>query len=353
MKMIILSMFISSVSLGTVLVTMSSNWFFAWMGLEFNTLAIIPILMNSHTRRAEEAAAKYFIMQAAATMIFLFATGLQASFEGDWGIQALESSESSMFISVALFLKLGVAPFHFWLPEVMQGLPMMTGLLMVSWQKLAPFALLLQASYSNHPHLLVIFGAMSVIMGCYGGLKNTQLRKILAYSSTAHLGWMLVTLVFSKEVCLIVLTIYITSTLAIFLSFDDTSTNNFSGLTQLWSKNPIWTTIALLVMLSMAGLPPFFGFAPKWFVIEEMAKQDKYLIIFILLTGAIPGLFFYVRLCYFAILSLFPGMSKLKLHWRYNAKKVKSFTITAATAALILLPILPLTITTAQFFFTH
>lgn len=84
-------------------------------------------------------------------------------------------------------MKVGLAPTHFWLPEVLQGLDLTTGLILSTWQKVAPFALLLQIPHHN-PTLLVILGLLSTLIGGWGGLNQTQLRKILAYSSIAHLG---------------------------------------------------------------------------------------------------------------------------------------------------------------------
>jgi len=89
---------------------------------------------------------------------------------------------------LALALKVGLAPAHFWLPEVLQGLDLTTGLILSTWQKLAPFALIVQVAPSVNSYLMITLGLASTFIGGWGGLNQTQLRKILAYSSIAHLG---------------------------------------------------------------------------------------------------------------------------------------------------------------------
>lgn len=90
-------------------------------------------------------------------------------------------------VYIALGLKIGLAPLHIWLPEVLQGLDLTTGLIISTWQKLAPFAILAQLSAHASP-ILIAIGLLSTLVGGWGGLNQTQLRKILAYSSIAHLG---------------------------------------------------------------------------------------------------------------------------------------------------------------------
>nr|YP_010503071.1 NADH dehydrogenase subunit 2 [Hyphessobrycon socolofi]UXD78954.1 NADH dehydrogenase subunit 2 [Hyphessobrycon socolofi] len=341
MTTIIKALLLSSVVLGTVIATVSSNWLMAWIGLEMNTLAIIPLMANNHPRTTE-AMTKYFLVQATSTALLLLATCLNAYLEGMWFITYMKNDYATTIAMMALAMKLGLAPFHFWLPEVMQGLNLATGLILATWQKLAPLALLLQVSYTLHPTLLMLGAVLSVALGSWGGLNQSQLRKVLAYSSTAHLGWIVITLQTAHEVAMIVTVIYIISTLGIFLALSATSTTKIGTLTQMWPKNTILLTISLFLLMSLGGLPPLTGFLPKWCVVEELVMQEKPMTATMLVLGSLPGLFFYVRLGYFAILTIFPTTTKLKLHWRHKTNKTKIILATTSTMSVIFLPLLPL-----------
>ena len=122
-------------------------------------------------------------------------------------------------IIIAISLKMGLAPLHVWLPEVLQGLDLVTGLVLSTWQKLAPFAILYQVAPLNPP-LLVSIGLLSTMVGGWGGLNQTQLRKVLAYSSIAHLGWIILVLQFSPPLTILALVTYLLITPPMFLALN-------------------------------------------------------------------------------------------------------------------------------------
>nr|YP_009240325.1 NADH dehydrogenase subunit 2 [Mylochromis lateristriga]AMO26804.1 NADH dehydrogenase subunit 2 [Mylochromis lateristriga] len=214
----ILAILLFGLGLGTTITFASSHWLLAWMGLEMNTLAIIPLMAQHHHPRAVEATTKYFLTQATAAATLLFASVTNAWLTGQWEIQQITHPLPSTMITLALALKIGLAPLHAWLPEVLQGLDLTTGLILSTWQKLAPFALILQLQPSSST-LLIILGLTSTLIGGWGGLNQTQLRKILAYSSIAHLGWMILVLQFSPSITLLTLLTYFIMTFSTFLVF--------------------------------------------------------------------------------------------------------------------------------------
>nr|UDN39088.1 NADH dehydrogenase subunit 2 [Hyphessobrycon roseus] len=333
---------IFSLGLGTTLTFISSHWLLAWFGLEINTLAILPLMANNHPR-ATEAATKYFLIQAASTAMLLFATTLNAWLQEGWNIIQINNQTAAVLVVLALALKLGLTPFHFWLPEVMQGLNLTTGLVLATWQKLAPFALLLQISYTRHPPLLTMLAVMSALAAGWAGMNQTQLRKILAYSSTAHLGWMVIIIQYAPHLTMLTLGIYIFMTMTAFLTLKETSSTKINILTLSWSKNPVMATMMILILLSLAGLPPLTGFLPKWFILEELTKQEMATTATVIAMKSLLSLYFYMRLCYSSTLTLFPSMTKLKLPWRRLSMKRTKMVLTAVTAlTLILLPITPL-----------
>nr|QYF07779.1 NADH dehydrogenase subunit 2 [Pristella maxillaris] len=352
MTPLIKSFLIFSLGLGTTLTFMSSHWLLAWIGLEINTLAILPLMAQHHHPRATEAATKYLLIQAASTAMLLFATTLNAWLQEGWNIIQIKDQTATILVVLALALKLGLTPFHFWLPEVMQGLSLTTGLILATWQKLAPFALLLQISYTTYPPLLTSLGILSTLAAGWAGMNQTQLRKILAYSSTAHLGWMVIIAQYNPHLTLITLGIYVFMTMTAFLTLKETSSTKINILTMSWSKNPVMATMMVLVLLSLAGLPPLTGFLPKWLILEELAKQEMATVATVIAMSALLSLYFYMRLCYASTLTLFPSMTKLKMPWRrLNSKRTNIVLTIATTMTLILLPLSPLISALAHIYF--
>nr|BAI50131.1 NADH dehydrogenase subunit 2 [Alepocephalus longiceps] len=337
----VLAMLLSSLGLGTTLTFASSHWLLAWMGLEINTLAIIPLMAQHHHPRAVEATTKYFLTQATAAAMILFASTTNAWMLGEWHITQLSHPVPATVVMIALALKLGLAPMHFWLPEVLQGLDLTTGLILSTWQKLAPFALVVQIAPATHPLVLTALGVSSALVGGWGGLNQTQLRKILAYSSIAHLGWMIIVLQFAPPLTLLALGTYITMTSAAFLTLKSTSSTKINTLALAWAKAPNLAASATLLLLSLGGLPPLTGFMPKWLILQELTKQGLPLTATLMALTALLSLYFYLRLCYAMTLTTFPNTNNSTTPWRLpNTQNTLPLSLMMA-AALTLLPLTP------------
>nr|AEB39334.1 NADH dehydrogenase subunit 2 [Epipedobates anthonyi] len=328
----------SSLALGTMLTFSSHHWILAWVGLEINTLAIIPLMTKTPHPRSIEAATKYFLTQAAASALILFAASLNAWLTGEWTICYPLNSISSILFSIAILTKLGAAPFHFWLPEVLQGLTLQTGLILSTWQKLAPMSLLVQFSQSVNLNLMLIFGLLSTLIGGWGGINQTQTRKILAFSSIAHLGWMISILKFSPQLTLLNFSLYIIMTSTLFLMLMFMESKNIMQLSSSWPKSPTLVSLSLLSLLSLSGLPPLTGFLPKWLIAQEMIKQNLTMFTFFILISSLLSLFFYLRLTYTMSLTLAPNSSFSPSSWNFNKKNNLSIP---ALLTLCLLPISP------------
>nr|BAI77366.1 NADH dehydrogenase subunit 2 [Malthopsis jordani] len=326
--------------LGTTLTFASSHWLLAWMGIEMNTLAFIPLMAQRHHPRAVEATTKYFLAQAAAAAVLLFAALTNAWLTGQWDIQQTLSPTPTAMLTCALALKVGLAPFHTWLPEVLQGLDLTTGLILSTWQKLAPFALLFQI-HPLHPTLITTLGLTSALVGGWGGLNQTQLRKILAYSSIAHLGWMVLVVQFSPPLAKLTLILYITMTAAIFLVLKLNDSKNINTLASSWSKAPTIAALAPLILLSLGGLPPLTGFMPKWLILHELTKQELSLLATIMAIGALLSLYFYLRLSYAMALTISPNNISGTPPWRFTSPSLKLILAILTTCSIALLPLAP------------
>nr|AGN71355.1 NADH dehydrogenase subunit 2 [Nyctimystes kubori] len=333
-----LSIIISSLALGTITTLSGHHWIMAWIGLEINTLAVIPLMTKTPHPRAIEAATKYFLTQAAASALILFASTVNAWLTGEWAINTSMHEAPAIMLSIALAMKLGVAPFHFWLPEVLQGLTLQTGLILSTWQKLAPMALLIQLSQTTNLHLMLSLGVLSTLIGGWGGINQTQIRKILAFSSIAHLGWMVVVLKISPQLTLLNFILYILMTSALFLTLMYLNTKNINELSISWSKTPALSTLSLLTLLSLSGLPPLTGFMPKWLIAQELVKQNLIMLTLAILMLTLLSLFFYLRLTYTMTLTLAPNSSNSASTWGLSKKNNMALPI---MLSLLMLPTTP------------
>nr|WNH18254.1 NADH dehydrogenase subunit 2 [Lutjanus fulvus] len=336
----ILATLLFGLGLGTTITFASSHWLLAWMGLEMNTLAIIPLMAQHHHPRAVEATTKYFLTQATAAAMLLFASTTNAWLTGQWDIHQMSHPLPITMITIALALKIGLAPMHSWLPEVLQGLDLTTGLILSTWQKLAPFALLLQIQPTNSS-LLIALGLMSTLIGGWGGLNQTQLRKILAYSSIAHLGWMIIVLQFSPSLTLLTLLTYFVMTFSTFLVFKLNKATNINTLAISWAKTPALTSLTPLVLLSLGGLPPLTGFMPKWLILQELAKQDLAPTATLAALTALLSLYFYLRLTYAMTLTISPNSLSGTTPWRLPTTQLTLPLAISTMATVSLLPLTP------------
>nr|YP_009408772.1 NADH dehydrogenase subunit 2 [Etheostoma okaloosae]ABM16996.1 NADH dehydrogenase subunit 2 [Etheostoma okaloosae]ASK85701.1 NADH dehydrogenase subunit 2 [Etheostoma okaloosae] len=340
----ILAALLFGMGLGTTITFASSHWLLAWMGLEMNTLAIIPLMAQYHHPRAVEATTKYFLTQATAAAVLLFASTTNAWLTGQWDIQQMTHPLPITLITLALALKIGLVPTHSWLPEVLQGLDLTTGLILSTWQKLAPFALLLQIQPTNST-VLIALGLASTLVGGWGGLNQTQLRKIIAYSSIAHLGWMILVLQFSPALTLITLLTYLVMTLSTFLVFKFNKSTSINMLAASWAKAPALTTLTPLILLSLGGLPPLTGFMPKWLILQELTKQDLVPTATIAAMSALLSLYFYLRLSYAMTLTMSPNNLTGMTPWRLQHSQLTMPLALATATTLLLLPLTPAVLT--------
>nr|YP_010381788.1 NADH dehydrogenase subunit 2 [Myersina filifer]UDL72620.1 NADH dehydrogenase subunit 2 [Myersina filifer] len=336
----ILSVLLFALGLGTTITFASSHWLLAWMGLEINTLAIIPLMTQHHHPRAVEASTKYFLTQSTAAATLLFATVSNAWITGQWDIHMMTHPLPTTMIVLALSLKIGLAPLHTWLPEVLQGLDLTTGLILSTWQKLAPFALLLQIPLQNQT-LLVALALTSTLVGGWGGLNQVQLRKILAYSSIAHLGWMILVIQFFPSLTLLTLSLYLLMTSTAFLTLKTNDATTINTLSTSWAKAPIITAIFPMILLSLGGLPPLTGFMPKWMILQELTKQGLPATATIAALTALLSLYFYLRLSYAMTLTISPNNLANITPWRFYSSQTTAPISLVTMLSALLLPLTP------------
>nr|AUR43924.1 NADH dehydrogenase subunit 2 [Cuneopsis heudei] len=311
-KLLFIFLMISS----TCMVASSSNWLVTWMGLEINMLGYIPLIFLKESSSESEAAVKYLIPQSLGSTIFIASTIISAYFDN---LQIL--------MVIAMCLKLGVAPFHFWFPPVMASLQLMPAFLLLTWQKIAPIL----AINSFNPLLMksiMPIAMISALWGGIGGLNQTDIRSLLTYSSISHTGWMLASISSNDIILIAYLTTYILINMSIYAFLTKEQTKSYKQLFS--SKEPMKFFILAITILSLGGLPPLTGFIMKLLVL--MFTKAKTIIIFGLITGALVSLYYYLSLTFSTLLS-------------FNKMHLTKTQMTSKQATLFLLSqILPLTL---------
>nr|AVA17943.1 NADH dehydrogenase subunit 2 [Chaetocercus mulsant] len=330
-----------SLTLGTTITISSSHWMSAWAGLEINTLAIIPLISKSHHPRAIEAAIKYFLVQAAASTLLLFSSMINAWHTGQWDITQLNHPTSCLLLTTAIAMKLGLVPFHFWFPEVLQGSPLTTAMLLSTVMKFPPMTILFLTSHSLNSTLLTTMALASAALGGWMGLNQTQTRKILAFSSISHLGWMTIILIYNPKLTLMTFYLYCIMTGAIFLTLNTTKSLKLSTMMTSWTKAPVLNTTLMMTLLSLAGLPPLTGFLPKWLIIQELSKQEMATSAAIIAILSLLGLFFYLRLAYYSTITLPPNPTNHMKQW-YTNKPTSTLIAMLSSLSTLLLPLSPM-----------
>nr|ADW94683.1 NADH dehydrogenase subunit 2 [Leptotila verreauxi decipiens] len=333
-----------SLLLGTTITISSNHWVMAWTGLEINTLAIIPLISKPHHPRAIEATVKYFLVQATASALLLFASMSNAWVTGQWDITQLTHPTSCLLLTVAIAMKLGLVPFHFWFPEVLQGSPLITALLLSTVMKFPPITILFLTSHSLNPTLLTVLAISSAALGGWMGLNQTQIRKILAFSSISHMGWMAIIIIYSPNLTLMTFYLYILMTTTVFLTFNTTKTLKLTTMMTSWTKTPMLNATLMLTLLSLAGLPPLTGFLPKWLIIQELTKQGMTVTATTMAMLSLLGLFFYLRLAYYSTITLPPNTANHMKQW-YTDKTTNTLIALLTSLATLLLPLSPMILT--------
>nr|YP_001936645.1 NADH dehydrogenase subunit 2 [Uroctonus mordax]ACA62670.1 NADH dehydrogenase subunit 2 [Uroctonus mordax] len=281
-------LFVMTLILGSLVAINSSSWLIVWIGLEVNLLSILPLMAAEKTKGSSESCVKYFLVQSMASLlilissVFVFSTFLFDSF---------------VMIFVGLMMKLGVAPFHFWFPTVMEGVSWYNCALLMTWQKLAPLFLM---SFVN---IMILFIFITSLVGAIGGFGQISIKKILAFSSINHVGWMLAGMLWGIKIGLIYYVTYFIMSLLIVLFF---YSFKLFYINQMSFTSNFLKFATLINLLSLGGMPPFLGFFPKWVVIEKLL-WSSFILAMILILSSLISLYFYLRVVYPAFLASVVG----------------------------------------------
>lgn len=292
-------LFLTAVLSG-ILITISANtWFSIWIGLELNLFGFVPIILASSLNQEKEAACKYFLAQAAPSAVFLMCL-----------ILSPQVSPALVPLSLALVIKLGAAPCHQWLPSVISRIAWPQGWILVTIQKVAPIFILIEIT-NRVPTLLILVASLSSIVGGVGGINQTLLRSIIAYSSIGHIGWIIGAMLTSINTATLYLISYIlivSTTILSLALLKITSVCLSSSIT----KHPALLLITAVSFINIGGLPPLFGFFIKASVIKALIDSNLIMLLVPLITGSILNLYYYLKVVFINTLETPPQSLVLK-----------------------------------------
>nr|YP_010166738.1 NADH dehydrogenase subunit 2 [Porhydrus obliquesignatus]QRV62842.1 NADH dehydrogenase subunit 2 [Porhydrus obliquesignatus] len=322
-------LFLSMLIMSTLISISSLSWLGMWMGLEINLLSFIPLMSMKNNLFSSESSMKYFLIQAMASSMFLFSIIIIMFSNKLTNELFMINNIMLIMMNSTILLKMGAAPFHFWFPEIMENLNWMNSLILMTWQKIAPMIIISYMIKNNLFILLIIIN--SAFIGSIGGLNQTSLRKILAYSSINHIGWLLSSFLINEIIWMIYFFIYSFINLSIIMTFNKINTNMLKQLYSTMNFNPLMKFFIFMNFLSLGGLPPFLGFLPKWMIIQNLSF-NFFLLNFLLIMMTLITLFFYIRMTYSSIMmynnELNFNMLKNNYNFSYMLINILSFIST-------------------------
>ena len=348
---------------GAVVMVSYADLSMFFIGLEILSIAMyIMAASNKNELRSNEAGFKYFILGAFATGFLLFGVALIYGATGSFNLQEIAAYASvnigslpAMFYAgiilmmVGLAFKISAAPFHFWAPDVYEGAPSPVTAYMSTVVKTAAFAAFLRlftVCFSGLADwwgpIIAILSAMSMLGGNIMAVYQKSLKRMLAYSSISHAGYMLMTIValndVSKGALLLYTAAYSIGSLGIFtlvLSMTRNFNENISSLKGFSSIHKMPAFIISVIMLSLAGIPPVAGFFAKYYVFTGALKSEYTWLVLIAVLSSLIGVYYYFKV----IITIFQPADRdsVQLHFPVNQQAVL-WIVLVLTLALGLVP---------------
>lgn len=312
-------------TLGMLFMVSANGFLSLYVGLELQSLALYVLAaIHRDDAKSSEAGLKYFVLGALSSGIILYGISLIYGFTGTVGFVQIRELYAAggdlpvgalvglVFLFAGICFKISAVPFHMWTPDVYEGSPMSVTAFFAVAPKIASIALFVRlalepfSAFSDQWQQIIIFvSAASMVIGSLGAIQQTNIKRLIAYSSIGHVGFILLGLAAASEEgvkgILIYILIYATLSLGIFACImmvnrrdgrsDDIST--FSGLSK---TKPVLAFAIAVIMFSMAGIPPFAGFFGKFFVILAAIQSELYVLSVIAVVSSVIAAFYYLKI---------------------------------------------------------
>lgn len=318
---------ITLAAIGMMVMVSAGDLLSLYMGLELQSLSLYVIAaMRRESAKSSEAGLKYFVLGALSSGLLLFGASLVYGFAGTTSfagiISTVNAGELSMgllfglvFLLVGLAFKVSAVPFHMWTPDVYEGAPTPVTAFFATAPKVAAMALiarLLFGAFGTVPddwgQIIAALAVMSMFLGSIAGIGQRNIKRLMAYSSIAHMGFALVGLAAGSadgvQAMLMYMAIYAAmnvGTFAFILSLerDGRPVTDLDSLNQFASKEPLKALAVLFLMFSLAGVPPFLGFFAKLGVLSAAVDAGMAWLAVAGVVASVIGAFYYLRIVYY------------------------------------------------------
>ena len=308
--------------LGILILIRSNDLIVFYMGLELQSLALYVLAtFNRDQIKSSEAGLKYFVLSALSSGLLLYGCSLIYGFTGSTNFNLIANELNSdeyaltfgiVFILVGLAFKISAVPFHMWAPDVYEGSPTSVTLFFTMVPKIAALTVFIRFLYIPFINLidqwqmiLIFLSIASMVFGAIAAIGQTNLKRLIAYSSIGHVGYTLAGLATASndgiQSSVIYITIYIIMNLGLFscllmMKRNDKYYEDIEDLSGLSKNHPLLSLSLLLILFSLAGIPPLAGFFAKFYIFKSVLEQSMYFLAIIGLLSTVVAAFYYLRI---------------------------------------------------------
>nr|AIW06157.1 NADH dehydrogenase subunit 2 [Araneae sp. MT-2014] len=296
-----------------ILALSADDWFLIWLALEINMMLFIVLIYEWYNVYRIESCMKYFFVQSLGSALFM-------------GIFYMNKEWLNIYGSFILSYKVGAGPFYFWFPSVSSGLDWFSCMLLFSLQKLIPLMLLVMFVGWVVWFILML----SLMIGVIGSFNQLFMKRLMAYSSIHHIGWLLMCNFSDESIWMIYLFLYSLVILTVIMILQYDNIENLMGICK--SKSKWWF---LMSILGMGGVPPFLGFFLKWIAFYYFLKMDLWVIIFMIILSVIM-IYVYIRIMYNVFMGFGNEMGWFNIFENGNLRGIDFLSILGAIFGLVI-----------------
>ena len=308
--------------LGMMVMISSNDLMVFYMGLELQSLALYVLAtFNRDQLKSSEAGLKYFVLSALSSGLLLYGCSLIYGFSGSTNFNIISSQLNSneyvltfgiVFILVGLAFKISAVPFHMWAPDVYEGSPTSVTLFFTMVPKIAALTVFIRFLYVPFLNLIdqwqmiiIFLSIASMLFGAIAAIGQTNIKRLVAYSSIGHIGYTLAGLATGSnegiQSSIIYITIYVLMNLALFscllmLKRNDQYYEDIDDLSGLSKNHPLLSLSLLVILFSLAGIPPLAGFFAKFYIFKAVIEQSMYFLAIVGLLSTVIAAFYYLRI---------------------------------------------------------
>jgi len=308
--------------LGMMVMISSNDLMVFYIGLELQSLALYVLAtFNRDQLKSSEAGLKYFVLSALSSGLLLYGCSLIYGFSGSTNFDVISNQLNStnyvltfgiVFILVGLAFKISAVPFHMWAPDVYEGSPTSVTLFFTMVPKIAALTVFIRFLYVPFLNLIdqwqmiiIFLSIASMLFGAIAAIGQTNIKRLIAYSSIGHIGYTLAGLATGSnegiQSSIIYITIYVIMNLAFFscllmLKRNDQYYEDIDDLSGLSKNHPLLSLSLLVILFSLAGIPPLAGFFAKFYIFTAVLEQSMYFLAIVGLLSTVIAAFYYLRI---------------------------------------------------------